>query len=256
MSTDIIIFEQPLNEHIRLLLRLEHLFAQVNYHSQSESAWDSRVVLSALLEILSVIDRPDLKNKLGTALNQYSAALSQLEKLPNVDKQKLTQTLHKLDSIADNFHSNQGKIGYSLRENEFLNAIQQRLYIPGGTCGFSTPAYYLWLHQTPEKRKKLLAEWLDQFSQLQTIVELMLKITRDSGSFKNIIAQNAFYQTNLDPNTPFQLIRIKLPIAHYLYPEISVGRHRLTIHFFEINPNGRASQAKADVQFDLAYCRV
>jgi cell division protein ZapD len=256
VNTELILFEQPLNEHIRICLRLEHLFKQAEYHLQNDSEWDSRTALTAIIDILNVIDRPDLKNKLGKALNQFAANLIQLEQLPNVDVQKLRQTLDTLDCTIDSLHSNQGKIGQELRENEFIVSIQQRLTTPAGTCSFSTPAYHLWLKQPMQSRKNQLLHWYGQFSQLQTITHLLLKLTRDSTALKTKIANCGFYQTNLDPTIPFQIIRIQLPAAMQLYPEISVGRHRLTIHFFELNANGKSPQTKLDVQFELACCKV
>jgi cell division protein ZapD len=59
-----VIYEQPVNEHVRVCLRLEQLFNQTLHWMRGTSAWDSRAAISALLEILNVLDRPDLKAKL------------------------------------------------------------------------------------------------------------------------------------------------------------------------------------------------
>lgn len=256
VTAEKIYFEQPLNEHIRICLRLEYLFAQVQNYILGDTPWDSRCALSAILEILSVIDRPDLKSRLGQALNQYTNFLLQLEKKPNVDKEKLKQTLNQLDYMIDYLHSNQGKIGQELRENEFLFTIQQRMYTPAGTCAFCVPAYNLWLQQPATLRKNQLNDWLKPFAQIKTLIDLLLRLTREGTTFKTLAAKSGFYQTNLDPTIPYQMIRTALPKALSLYPEISVGRHRLTIHFFELTTQGRATQTKQNVEFDLACCKI
>lgn len=256
MNSEMIIYEQPLNEHTRICLRLEHLFQQVENHIDNESEWDSRVTLNTIIEILNVIDRPDLKNKLGKALNQFALILLQLEQLPNIDLQKLQQTLNILDCTIDSLHANQGKIGQELRDNEFLISISQRLNTPAGTCAFSTPAFHLWLKQPPAIRIKQLTSWYEEFSELKKITDLLLKLTRESTVLKTKIAKAGFYQVNLEPTVPYQLIRIQIPAIIKLYPEISVGRHRLTIHFFELNTQDRCLQTKLDVQFELACCKV
>lgn len=250
------IFEQPLNEHIRICLRLEFLFAEAQYFIARESSWDSRQALAAILEILGVIDRPDLKSKLGQALNQYANFLLQLEAQPHVDKEKLKTTIKQLDNMIDYLHTNQGKIGHELRDNEFLFTIQQRLYTPAGTCGFCAPAYNLWLQQPLATRQNQLNTWLKPFAHIKSMVELLLQLTRGSTSSKPLNAENGFYQTSLDPAIPYQMIRITLHNSSMLYPEISVGRHRLTIHFFELTTAGRAAQTKRNVQFELACCKV
>jgi cell division protein ZapD len=256
VTSDTIIFEQPLNEQMRLCLRLEHLFQQIEHHLGKESLWDTRIVINVLFDILSVIDRPDLKNKIGQILNQYIASFMQLAQTPNVNKQKLQRMVDQLNKAMDTLQAIQGKVGQMLRENEFLAAIQQRLSVPAGTCCFSSPAYYLWLHLPPKERFKNLVNWCEPFEPLQKIINLLLMLTRDSNELKPKVANSGFYQANLDPNISYQMIRIQVPLKYALHPEISVGRHRLTIHFFELNPNGKANQTKKDVEFFLACCKL
>ncbi|CAL7964363.1 Cell division protein ZapD [Gammaproteobacteria bacterium] len=256
MTNETIIYEQPLNEQIRLCLRLEYLFEQANYYLPCESPWDLRQTLNTILEILHIADRPDLRNKFGQALNQHASSLTQLEKLPDIDKQKLHSMLEQIDQLIDEIRINTQKTGQELRENEFLTAIQQRLYTPAGTCNFSLPAYHLWLHQDKTILKQQLSHWLDSFKQLQAITNLMLKLTRESASFKNTKAIGGFYQTNLEPSIQHQMIRISIAPENRLFPEISVGRHRLAIHFFTLDINGRAAQTPNDIIFALACCKL
>lgn len=257
MASETIIYEQPLNEQMRLCLRLEYLFQQIEYHLEKETAWDSRAVLGALFDVLNVIDRPDLKNKLGQTLNQYLAALLQLEQLPNINRQKLRRMVDQLNKAIDTLHAIQGKVGQVLRTNEFLMTIQQRLSTAAGACSFSMPAYHLWLHQSPRARLKNLASWSEPLESLQKIVNLLLQLTRDSTELKLKVAKAGFYQASLDSSIPYQLLRIQLALSrHELYPEISVGRHRLTIHFFELNAAGKSGQTKRDVEFGLACCKL
>ena len=255
-ASDAVVFEQPLNEQMRLCLRLEHLFQQIEYHLDKDSLWDARTVVNVLFDILNVIDRPDLKNKLGQTLNQYIAVFTQLEENPQVNKQKLRKMVDQLNKAMDVLHAIQGRVGQVLRDNEFLVAIQQRLSTPAGTCCFSTPAYYLWLHLSSKARFKHLLQWCEPFEPLQKIINLLLRLTRDSTELKAKVAKSGFYQANLDPNITYQMVRIQLPLKYEMYPEISVGRHRLTIHFFEINPKGKANQTKKDVEFSLACSRL
>jgi cell division protein ZapD len=251
-----IIFEQPLNEHIRICLRLEYLFSAANSFIIQDSQWGSRMALSSILEILSVIDRPDLKSRLGQALNQYVNYLLLLEKQPGVDKEKLNHTLQELEGMIDFLHTNQGKIGHELRDNEFLFTIQQRLYTPAGTCAFCVPAYHSWLEMPIDVRKKQLTEWIRPFNQIKSMIDLLLKITRESATLHKVVAEAGFYQMSLDPAIPYQMIRIELPASLCLYPEISSGKHRLTVHFFEVNVHGRSTQTKQNVQFELACCKI
>jgi cell division protein ZapD len=251
-----IVYEHPLNETIRLCLRLEYLFKQLDYYIERESGWDTRVALHALLEILGVIERPDLKNKLAQILNQYVSFFSHLGKSADIDKKALANTLEQLHKAINEVHTSPGKIGQELRENEFLIPIQQRMTTPAGTCAFSAPAYYLWLHQPSALRLKTLSLWLDSFLPLQGVIDLILQLTRASAQIETQVAKSGFYQTNLDPNISYQMISIGLAVKEKLYPEISVGRYRLTVHFFELNTRDRAHQTAYDVSFKLSCCRI
>lgn len=249
------IYEQPLNEQIRLCLRLEYLFSQADHYVTGESIWDSHQALRIILEILQVIDRPDLKNKICQTLNQYVQALIKLENLQDIDKEKLISTLEEIESLIDHLHSSPKKIGQDLRENEFLNAIQQRLYTPAGTCSFSLPSYYLWLQQEKKIRHQQLSDWFQHLTQLQKIVAIILKIIRESSSFKTVQAIGGFYQNNLDSNIAYQMIRIN-SASNKIFPEISVGRYRLAIHFFTLDITGRAAQTPHDIPFEIACCKM
>lgn len=249
-------YEQPLNEHIRICLRLEYLFKQVAHHIDLESSWDSRVALNAILDILTFVDRPDLKNKLGQLLNQYLVALVQLEQMANSNKPKVQRAIENLNRAIDLLHAMQGKIGQELRENEFLTAIQQRSTMPAGTCSSNLPVYHLWLQQPASIRSQHLKLWFNSFVQLQQVVITVLKLTRESTSPQPRSAKAGFYQENLDPTIPYQMVRIEIPVDAKLFPEISVGRYLLTMHFFELNHLGKAIQTKKDVDFKIACCKL
>lgn len=250
------LYEQPLNEQIRLCLRLEYLFNQADYYLTEEPIWDLHQMLKIILEILQATDRPDIKNKFAQTLNQYVYTLAQLEKSPDIDKQKLNDTLKQIDHIIDSLHKNPKKIGQELRENEFLSAIQQRLYTPAGTCSFSLPSYHLWLHQNPSLCQKQLLSWFKNFHELQEIINIILKLLRESANFKSVNTNGGFYQTNLDPNISYQLIRIKINNDKNIFPEISVGKYRLAIHFFNLEITGDQMQTSDSLEFELACCRI
>lgn len=256
MQEHLITYEQPLNEHIRVCLRLEHLFNQILNNIETPTEWGSRATLTALLETLNVIDRPDLKTKLTKALTQHAATLTQLEVLPQVDSTKLKQVLNELDRLIDKLYATQGKIGQNLRNNEFLNSIRRHLYNPGGVVNFSNPGLQLWLHKAPEDRIEDLKSWLKEFDQLIDVVILILRLTRESNTANEKLADNGFYQQALDPNTSCEMIRVSVPIEANLFPEISVGQRRLSIRFLQPNchDQGRAKQTDINLNFKLTCC--
>ncbi len=83
-----IIYEQPVNEHMRVCLRLEHLFEQAMHWLHGTHSWDSRAALAVILEIINVLDRPDLKTKLVKELSRYITVLARFAETPHIDRSK------------------------------------------------------------------------------------------------------------------------------------------------------------------------
>jgi cell division protein ZapD len=257
MDARIITYEQPLNELMRFCLRLEYLFAQAQYHLSENTIWDVRAALGAIIDILNVIDRPDIKSKITNALQLHCSTLIKLEQSPGIDSEKLGEVLQQLNESQEVLLGIHGKLGQNLRDNEFLTAIRQRLINPAGTCDFAIPAYHLWLQQPVETQRKELLDWYYTFDQLQGIINLLLQLTRDSAVSKGKVAIKGFYQEALSPNIPYQIIRINLPLKNNIYPNISFGKHLVSIYMFSFNGSGyRAAQFSGDISFDLTLCRL
>lgn len=254
INNDPITYEQPINEHVRVCLRLEHLFNQVQHWMYGTSQFDSRAALIALLEILNVLDRPDLKSKLVKELSRYATLLSRFEETPHIDKGKLSAILHELEHTVRNLHVTQGRLAQSLRDNEFLMQTRQYLLNSGGGCSFDVPAYHYWLHQSPSERISQLSHWLSALKVVQTAVELMLRLIRQSSAPQLHVAHEGFYQAALDSSLPCQLVRVVVPYGAGVYPEISVGRHGISVRFYMLNLAERAIQTTEDVRFQLICC--
>lgn len=256
MRPDVIIYEQPLNEHSRACLRLEHLFEQFHQTAIMDSQWASRFAVQSLIKILNVVDRPDIKAKLTKALSDHASVLTQLEKSPQVDSTKLREFLDQLDNVVDQLYALPGKIGQKLTENDFLGNVRAHMNNPGGPCNFSIPSYQLWLQQSAEHRNRDLRLWYKEFALLDQAVRLLLQLTREFTRPGNCNAELGFYQQALDPNLQGELVRVMLNVEDNLFPEISVGRHRLAIRFYHNNLLDKPKQTANTVKFKLLYCAI
>ncbi len=254
MQEATITFEQPLNEYVRACLRLEQLFDRVLQNINCENSWACRIAVEGMLEALNVIDRPDLKSKFTKALSQHANALAQLETKPNVDHAKLQKILSELDNLIDSLYKTADKMGQELRNNPFLNSIRQHMGNPGGAALFSTPAYHLWLQLPSAVCSQNLQTWLGEFAQLQTAVKLLLQLTRGSSHPQSVVAIEGFYQQPLDPKLAYHLVRVNVATQCKVYPEISVGKHRLSVRFMELNVQDRALQTSKNIDFAITCC--
>jgi len=255
-ASDKIIYEHPLNEKIRTYLRLEHLFRQANHHCPHADTWSSRAAVDALLDIISIFARADIKTDLLKELERHRLKLFAIKEMQGVDIQRLDQILNQLEGVNRQLHQINGQVCQALKENEFLKSIMQRSSIPGGTCAFDLPLYHHWLQQPPEFRQAELKQWMSTLGAIESAIKLLLSLIRGSTHPTRELAKGGFYQQPLDAQHPAQLIRVGLPKESPLFAEISGGKHRFSIRFLQPVESERPTQSTGDITFFLNCCTL
>ena len=253
-ETDQIVYEHPLNEKTRTLLRLEHLFRQTAYYLPQDDTWASRAAVAGLIDMLAIFSRADIKADLIKELDRHRGKLAGIRGSRGIDDERLGQVLEKIESASLGVLGIQGQIGHALRENEFLKAIMQRSSIPGGSCAFDLPHYHYWLQQSAEARRDDLARWLSTLEPIRAALVLILSLVRSSNTPTREVAKAGIFQQTLDAQAPAQLVRVGLARDLPLFAEISGGKHRFTIRFLEPTEQERPGQTREDVDFSLTCC--
>jgi cell division protein ZapD len=255
--SDTITYEQPLNERLRTLLRLEALMARFDYCLPLDSHWDTHCALVTLMEIFQLSTRGDLKSDLMMELDRQIANLSRLSREPDVDQTRLEGIIDRQRQQIKKLRGMAGQLGRHLKDNDFINALRQRSSIPGGTCDFDLPAYHHWLSRPVARRREQLELWITPFREVQEAIDLVLGLIRDSATPRQEVARQGFYQQNLELSQPYQIIRVELPANVAWFPEISAGKHRFTIRFLsQPDLDNRARQLQQDIPFRLACCAL
>ena len=254
-ETEILVFEQPLNERMRTFLRLDFLYNQALHHNEMASQWGSRAAMSSLIDILAITTRGDTRSDVLKELERHLASLNEFQSKPGVDSNRLQTLLKNLVRLRNELMNAGSTFLQPLRDSEFLSAIKHRSAIPGGTCEFDLPDYYYWLTQSPEVRMRTFSQWLGLLRPLCDAIAELLWLTRQNGRSRRETAQGGSYHITFERDTPYQLLRISLPTSAQLYPEISGSHYRCSVRF--LNWKGlatRPTQADADVSFMLSCC--
>lgn len=256
---DKIIYEQPLTEAIRICLRLEKLQQQFTALIDQQTDLACNLALDILLETLKLVNRPDLKSKLSQCLSQINGSLSQMEKVTEHKFDNLNEVYERTKYCANQLHSVHGKFGDSLRYNEFIKSLILQYNIPAGLCAFTSPHFLLWNTLPLTQRITQLMQWYQKFELLNKTCQLILNLIRTSSHCEEIIASNGFHQQALPMFPPCYMVQIHLLDYSDIYPEISVGKHRLSLHFqkpsFE-ETDRRPKQFQKDVRFELTICQI
>ena len=183
----VITYEYPLNERIRTLLRLEHLFDTVTYFIAAEGSDEHHVALVTLFEILEVASRGDLKSDLLQELDRQRLFLEALRSNPAISEEKLDEVVSEIETAFAALLASAGKTGQYLRENEWLMTIKQRAAIPGGICEFDLPSYHHWLHRDDASRRADLDGWLQPLKSIAASLCIVLRVLRESGKSMPLI---------------------------------------------------------------------
>jgi cell division protein ZapD len=254
-AAEMLVFEQPLNERMRTFLRLDFLYNQALRYNEMAGPWGSRAAMASLIDILAITSRGDARSEVLKELEGHLSSLNEFGSNPGVDSQRLKSLLSNLQRLRTDLMGAGSAFLQPLRDSEFLNAIKLRSAIPGGTCEFDLPDYYYWLAQPEEVRVRAFNQWLSLLRPMCDAIAELLWLTRQNGRSRQQTAPGGSFSMSFERDRTPQLLRVSLPAAAGLYPEISGGHHRCTVRFLSWNGlTARPTQTAADVTFVLSCC--
>ncbi len=251
-----LVYEQPVNELVRTCLRLEYLFKQIDSHLDASNVDSAQTCLLAIIQVMQLLDRGDIKAKLIQEFKRQAGVLKQMAVNPQINEKALNSTIDEINHAVNLLYAVPGKLGQELRANDFINAVRTHANIPAGFCSFDVPHYHYWLQACPRTRRVQLAQWASCYAEVKKATSLMLKIVRDCGVTKLVKAHSGFYQQSFSGNAHVQLIQVCLPLKQSTLPEISAGRQRCTVRFIEPNFEGKNKTLKQDLTFQLTCCAL
>jgi len=248
--SDTITFEVPLNNRCRSLLRLERIFREITLHIKLATPSAHFFALKQLFLLLDFFERGDFKAELIKELEREITYFEKLDSNPDVDLSKLEVFISQLGLLSKWFRGQKGKIGHQLLEQEFLANAKQKLTLGTARLCFDAPCVKLFLAMPATTREKKLLEWLKAFKGIQTSVEVLLRLSRETGIFSTCFAEEGFYQAEMEKNQ-YQFIGIRLPSELHIYPEVSTGPQRFSIHFMTLSDELKSKQFSQWFDFEL-----
>jgi cell division protein ZapD len=240
---------------MRTFLRLEYLYQQFLFYTGEPSPWGSRAVVAAMLDIITILNRGDVRNDVLKELERQLYVFDRYQNLPTVDETRLKSVLRNLRRLRDEVVTVGPQYLQRLRESDFLNAIKHRSAIPGGACEFDLPEYSHWLRRPAEDRAADIARWMTTIRPLCDAVAELLWLVRESTPPTQQVAVNGVFHHVLSRESPAGLLRVTLSAGSALYPEISGSHHRFTMRFMQWSDvDNRPVQLTRDVRFLLTVC--
>ncbi len=249
-----ILYEYPCNERIRSLLRVEHLFDRLFFFADGEDVRHHQIALATLFELLDISERTDLRGAIVQDLERQRTSLAGLREHPGVDASRLDAMLNEIQTVSGDLAS-QGRVGQSLRDNEWLASLRGRLAVPGGSSPVDMPSFYSWQLKGLQDRRRDLEEWIAPFMALYRGLALILRTLRDSGDVREMMARDGTYQEMLGGKT-YQLLRVWVQDGSRVFPEMSANKYLIWVRFATQGADLKPQPVGVDTAFRLACCHI
>ena len=98
--------------------------------------------------------------------------------------------------------------------------------------------------------------WLEPLIFIKRSIDFILEIVRKSGRFEDRMAEKGFFIEKPNPKKNVLLVRVTLTSDLYYYPQISVGKQRLTIMFMTKDDKNNLVPYQEDLSFILTTCSL
>ncbi|HFK7185450.1 cell division protein ZapD [Serratia odorifera] len=243
-----VLFEHPLNEKMRTWLRIEFLLQQLHGQRALSETAIALTFFRTISDLLDVLERGEIRTELLKELERQQQKLLQWADVPGVDMTRVDQLRNQLKQRSSQLMS-APRMGQALREDRLIALVRQRLSIPGGCCSFDLPTLHMWMHAAQHERDDDVAQWLQTLEPLHQALTMILSLIRQTEPFRNQISLNGFYQDNAEGA---DLLRLRIDLAHQLYPQISGHKTRYAIRFLPLD--SEHGQVPERLTFDLACC--
>ena len=246
-----VVYEHPLNEKVRLLMRLELLFKQLEEYEALTERQNIQLFFTRLYDCIELLERNDIRSTLSYYLDLLEKSMIRWAAHPEVQNESLQKKLAEAVRLQSDV-SNMTKACQQLKDDKFLASLRQRFGIAGGACDFDLPQLHYWRCKPLEERQQDIDEWLAVLAPLKQALDFSLLFLRESSSFEPVEANEGFYQDCCDDGV--SLIRIRYDLSRGYFPTVSGSRRRFSISFMRPDKCSVKTSVDDTIGFELANC--
>ena len=252
MSSAVMRFEYPFNERVRTLLRLESLLDRIHLLARQSDSRMHQIAMSSLFELLDITDRADIKSAISQDLMRQRQTIAGYADHPTASVQAIEETVQSIDKALEALN-NLGRIGQTIRDNDWLVAIRGRLSIAGAAAQIDSPSLLAWQHRSEVRRHADLDQWLLSIEPLRFAIQLTLLLLRQSGESALALAPAGSYQRSLEGKS-YHILQVWVDQTESVYPEMSGNKHMMWVRFSRLDENLKIHSVNQEVNFKYALC--
>ena len=245
------LYEEPVQEKIRKFIKIEFLLNKIYYFKGKDNKSENYISLLALCELYEILSRSDIKSELIREIETQNTYLQKIKEIPQADSSKLNSVLEKQSQLL--------KLIYSIEIN-YLDHLERdilfKTILKNCFTQLQPASIDFWLSRDILNRETQIDLWLEPLIFIKRSIDFILEVIRKSGRFEDRVAEKGFFMEKLDPKKNILLVRVTLTSDLYYYPQISVGKQRLTIMFMTKDDKNNLVPHQEDLTFILTTCSL
>ena len=245
------LYEEPVQEKIRKFIKIEFLLNKIYYFKGKDDKNENYTALLALCELYEILSRSDIKSELIREIETQNTYLQKIKEIPQADSSKLNSVLEKQSQLL--------KLIYSIEIN-YLDHLERdilfKTILKNCFTQLQPASIDFWLSRDILNRETQIDLWLEPLIFIKRSIDFILEVIRKSGRFEDRVAEKGFFMEKLDPKKNILLVRVTLTSDLYYYPQISVGKQRLTIMFMTKDDKNNLVPYQEDLSFILTTCSL
>lgn len=228
MQTQEIIYQHSPQFLPKISMKLENLLATIHEARQDSHPIMHHYALKNLVEILKIIEKPELKSRLTKEFMRLTYVLNKNDEFQN----------HALwecfTAKSEELQAQSFRFCHELQQDSFLQSLRLRSNDQWQDCELQPPLLYRWLHQKSHFRQEALTQWTNDLKNLEEVISLYLATLRELSIFERVDIEQSFYHKPIASNPSCQLVIIKINSEIPVIPKFQVGSHSVSIHFANV----------------------
>ena len=245
------LYEEPVQEKIRKFIKIEFLLNKIYYFKGKDNKSENYISLLALCELYEILSRSDIKSELIREIETQNSYFQSIKEMPQADSSKLNSVLEKQNILLKLIYSNEVNYLDHLGRDILFKTILKNCFTQ-----LQPASIDFWLSRDILIRETQIDLWLEPLIFIKRSIDFILEVVRKSGRFEDRMAEKGFFIEKLDPKKNVLLIRVTLTSDLYYYPQISVGKQRLTIMFMTKDDKNNLVPYQEDLSFILTTCSL
>ena len=245
------LYEEPVQEKIRKFIKIEFLLNKIYYFKGKDDKSENYIALLALCELYEILSRSDIKSELIREIETQNSYFQSIKEMPQADSSKLNSVLEKQNILLKLIYSNEVNYLDHLGRDILFKTVLKNCFTQ-----LQPASIDFWLSRDILIRETQIDLWLEPLIFIKRSIDFILEVIRKSGRFEDRMAEKGFFTEKQDPKKNVLLIRVTLTSDLYYYPQISVGKQRLTIMFMTKDDKNNLVPYQEDLSFILTTCAL